>query len=88
MWIEQELAGLAAQAGPRDNRAFIGEGMPGDGLLLAPLFAVRTPELSVEDLERVRCWCELVHVPFDGLLGENGVHLDESAHESFLRYAA
>jgi hypothetical protein len=36
----------------------------------------------------VRCWCELVHVPFDGLLGENGVHLDESAHESFLRYAA
>jgi hypothetical protein len=35
----------------------------------------------------VRRWCELVHVPFDGLLGENGVQLDD-AHESFLRYAA
>ena len=88
MWIEQKLAGLAAQAGPGDYSTFVGEGVPGDGLFLAPLSAVWAAELSVEDLERVRCWCEFVHVPFDGFLGENGVHLDESAHASFIRYAA
>lgn len=87
MWIEQELACLTAQARSGDDRAFLGEGMPGDGFLLAPLFAVRTPELSVEDIERVRRGCKLVHVPFDSLLSENGVQLDD-AHESFERYAA
>lgn len=77
MWIEEAVAGQAAQAAARHERVRVREGVAGDMLFAAGAFALRAPALAVKSFQRFSLGLELVLVAFDQFRRDFGIQLFE-----------
>ncbi len=76
MRIEETATLLAPQAGTRDERVGVTEGVPRNKLLLDRTRTTLAPELTVESVESFLFGVELVLVALDRFPREHGIQLD------------